>query len=46
MKLDGTSAIHPGIACVWARKKIEQLASRATYDRSNDLPGEIRQVAL
>ena len=46
VKLDGTSAIHPGIACVWARKKIEQLASRATYDHSNDLPGEIRQVAL
>lgn len=42
-QLDGTSATHPSIACVWARKKIEQLASRATYDRNNDLPGEITQ---
>ncbi|UCD49735.1 MAG: VWA domain-containing protein, partial [Phycisphaerales bacterium] len=39
-------ATHPGIACVWARKRIEQLASRATYDRSIALPTEITQVAL
>jgi Ca-activated chloride channel homolog len=39
-------ATHPGIACVWARKRIEQLASRATYDRSDKLPGKITQTAL
>ncbi len=40
------SATRPGIACVWARKQIEQLASRATYDHSSRLPTEITQVAL
>jgi len=40
------SASHPGIACVWARKRIEDLANRATYDKNNDLPGEIKQTAL
>jgi Ca-activated chloride channel family protein len=37
---------HGGIACVWARKKIETLASRATYDGSSELPEQIKQVAL
>jgi len=37
---------HGGIACVWARKKIETLASRATYDRDGELPEQIKQVAL
>lgn len=37
---------HPGIACVWARKRIEDLAGRATYDTDPDLPGEIKQTAL
>ena len=37
---------HPGIACVWARKRIEDLANRTTYDRDPDLPAEIKQVAL
>jgi len=40
------SATHPGIACVWARKRIEDLANQATYDKNNDLPGEIKQTAL
>jgi len=40
------SATHQGIACVWARKKIETLGSQATYDTNPDLPGEIKQVAL
>jgi Ca-activated chloride channel family protein len=40
------SATHDGIACVWARKKIETLGSQATYDTNPDLPGEIKQVAL
>ena len=41
-----SAAAHRGIACVWARKKIETLANRATYDANPDLPGEIKQVAL
>jgi Ca-activated chloride channel family protein len=44
--LDDSAATHSGIACVWARKKIETLGSQATYDTNPDLPGEIRQVAL
>jgi len=42
----GEAEAHPGIACVWARKRIETLANRATYNASPDLPGEIKQVAL
>jgi len=42
--LEDSAATHSGIACVWARKKIEDLASRATYDTNADLPGEIKQV--
>ena len=42
--LDDSS--HPGIACVWARKKIEDLANQAAYDQETDLPGQIKQVAL
>jgi Ca-activated chloride channel family protein len=37
---------HPGIAAVWARKKITELADRATYDADPELPGLIKQVAL
>ena len=44
--LDDAAATHPGIACVWARKRIEDLASQATYDSNPDLPGQIKQVAL
>jgi len=44
--LGDSAATHSGIACVWARKKIEMLGSRATYDTNPDLPGEIKQVAL
>jgi Ca-activated chloride channel family protein len=44
--LDASAATHSGIACVWARKKIETLGSQASYDNNPDLPGEIRQVAL
>ncbi|NLH42718.1 MAG: VWA domain-containing protein, partial [Planctomycetes bacterium] len=39
-------ATHPGIACVWARKWIEDLASQATYNASSNLPAEIKQTAL
>ncbi|MHC4628957.1 MAG: VIT domain-containing protein, partial [Planctomycetota bacterium] len=44
--LADSSATHPGVACVWARKKIETLGNLATYDSNPDLPGEIKQVAL
>ena len=40
------SATHPGIACVWARKRIETLANQATYDNNSDLPVQIKQVAI
>jgi Ca-activated chloride channel family protein len=46
VSFDEDAATHPGIASVWARKRIEDLASRATYDRDPDLPAEIKQVAL
>jgi Ca-activated chloride channel family protein len=41
-----SGAVHGGIACVWARKKIETLANQAIYDTNPDLPGQIKQVAL
>ncbi|MBA7663976.1 hypothetical protein ES703_72025 [subsurface metagenome] len=44
--LDDSAAAHLGIACVWARKKIEDMANQATYDSNSDLPGQIKQVAL
>jgi Ca-activated chloride channel family protein len=46
VSFDDAAATHPGIACVWARKKIEQLANRATYDRAAGLATKIKQVAL
>ena len=46
VNLDSAADTHPGIPCVWARKKIETLGNRATYDNNPDLPGEIKQVAL
>jgi Ca-activated chloride channel family protein len=46
VEFESAAATHPGIACVWARKRIEDLAGQATYDSNPDLPGEIKQVAL
>ena len=46
VNLDDSAVTHPGIACVWARKKIETLANQATHDNNSDLPQEIKQVAL
>ncbi len=46
VSLADSSATHPGIPCVWARKRIETLATRVTYDNNPDLCGEIKQVAL
>jgi len=42
----GQSALHPGIACVWARKKIEMLNNRANYDTTDELPEQIKDTAL
>jgi len=44
--LEDSANAYPGIACVWARKRIEDLANRATYDSSAELTEEIKQVAL
>ncbi len=46
VNLDDSASTHSGIACVWARKRIETLANQATYDNNSDLPGQIKQVAL
>ena len=46
VNLEDSVATHPGIACVWARKRIEILGNLATYDSNPDLAGEIEQVAL
>jgi Ca-activated chloride channel family protein len=46
VNLGATGDTHKGIACVWARKKIETLANQATYDNSTELPEQIKQVAL
>ena len=38
---------HPGIACVWARKRIEELSGRMIIrPYETELPGAIKQVAL
>ena len=37
---------HPGLAFVWARKRIAEIADRATYEANPQLADEIRQVAL
>jgi len=41
-----SAARHKGIACVWARKKIEVLANQSVYDNNPELPEQIKQVAL
>jgi Ca-activated chloride channel family protein len=46
VNLDDSASTHSGIACVWARKRIETLANQAAYDNNSDLPGQIKQVAL
>ena len=43
---DETYRGHEAIRSVWARKKIEQLNSRSTYDDNPELKDEIRDVAL
>jgi len=46
VNLDDSASTHSGIACVWARKRIETLANKAVYDNDSNLPGQIKQVAL
>jgi len=46
VNLDDSASTHSGIACVWARKRIETLANQAIFENNSDLPGQIRQVAL
>ncbi|MEW6306001.1 MAG: VIT domain-containing protein [Verrucomicrobiota bacterium] len=45
-KLDDRVATHKGLASVWARMKIADLADQATHVRGDELPREIKQVAL
>jgi Ca-activated chloride channel family protein len=37
---------HSALPSVWARMKIADLADQAIYDRNEDLPVQIKQVAL
>ncbi len=37
---------HEAISYVWARKRIEELNSRAVYDRNPEIKDQIRDVAL
>lgn len=46
VRLRGSSPKHPGIPCVWARKKIEILANRLTYERGGHLAESIQRLAL
>jgi len=46
VNLNDSASTHPGIACVWARKRIETLANQATYDNNSEIPIQIKQVAL
>ncbi len=40
------TATHPGLACVWARQRIEELGTQAIRDPGADVALEIKQVAL
>ena len=39
-------ARHAGLAAIWARMKIADLWDRATHDRSGELTGQIKRLAL
>lgn len=43
---DQPASEHDGLAAVWARKKIAELASRTMYDTEASLPRQIKQLAL
>lgn len=44
--LDDPANQHPGIASVWARNKISDLADQSTWDTSKDFAADIKQVAM
>jgi Ca-activated chloride channel homolog len=44
--VSGSESNHAGLAAVWARMKIADLSARSTYEGGNELPGEIKGVAL
>jgi Ca-activated chloride channel family protein len=46
VNFDDAAVGHKGLAAVWARMKISELADRATYEAVADLPAQIKQVAL
>lgn len=46
IRLDDPANQHPGIASVWARNKISDLADQSTWDTSRDFAMDIKQVAL
>ncbi len=46
LRLRGSSPKHPGIPYVWARKKIEILATRQTYEDAKLLADRIKHLAL
>src|SRR5207248_8652779 len=46
VNFDEASLDHKGIAAVWARMKIADLADRSAYEQVAELPQQIKQVAL
>jgi len=46
VSLNDTAAGHPGIAAVWARKKIAELSYQNIYQPQNALVENIKQLAL
>ena len=46
VSLDEAHAAHVGLAQVWARAKIADMATAAIWDENPDLADEIKQVAL
>ena len=44
--LDDAATTHEGLRSVWARMKIADLADESTYAPSEELPEQIKQVAL
>lgn len=46
VNMNDSEATHKGLACVWARMKIADIADRSTYKPAADLPQQIKNVAL
>ena len=45
-KANSAPAANKGLASVWARMKIADLADRSLYEQNHELPSQIKQVAL